>query len=83
VVDNFSQDYTKKIAQSYTDLFFEHGPERSAQRNYGVDKALGEYVCIIDSDMQLSPEVIEQCVEQFTKKSSLYGVVIPEASFGE
>jgi glycosyltransferase involved in cell wall biosynthesis len=83
VVDNFSHDTTKKIAQSTTKLFFEHGPERSAQRNYGVDKASGQWVCIIDSDMQLAPQVGEQCVEQFQQNSSLLGIVIPEESFGE
>src|SRR5262245_48197635 len=64
VVDNFSTDDTQEIAKKYTSNVFVKGPERSTQRNYGVKKAKGEYVMIIDSDMNLSPKVIEQCVKE-------------------
>jgi len=83
IVDNHSADNTVEIARKYTDLVFTKGPERSAQRNFGVQKARGEYVCIIDSDMELSPEVISQCVVVIAEKLTLKGVVIPEESFGE
>jgi len=83
VVDNHSTDDTFEIARSHTDSVFTKGPERSAQRNFGVEKANGKYVCIIDSDMELSAEVIGQCVTAVTKNSSTKGVVIPEESFGE
>ncbi len=38
VVDNASTDRTKEIARKYTDLVFDKGPERSAQRNCVVNK---------------------------------------------
>lgn len=83
VVDNHSQDDTLKIANRSTDRVFTKGPERSAQRNFGVSKAKGEYVCIIDSDMQLSPEVITQCVVAVEQQPTMKGIIIPEESFGE
>ena len=82
VVDNNSSDDTKDIAKRYTKLVFDKGPERSAQRNFAVAKASGDYVCIIDSDMELSEDVIASCVETVTEHK--YGaVIIPEESFGE
>lgn len=62
VVDNNSTDSTKDIARKYTDKVFNIGPERSAQVNYGVTQAQGEYVYKVDSDFVLDPEVVSQCV---------------------
>jgi glycosyltransferase involved in cell wall biosynthesis len=83
VVDNNSTDDTKGTAMKYTDRVFNQGPERSAQRNFGVLQSSGEYVAIIDSDMKLSPRVIESCVEKIEQSSDIVGVIIPEESFGE
>jgi len=44
---------------------FNHGPERSAQRNYGVEQSSGEYFLYLDADMTLSPGVIKECVDKF------------------
>jgi glycosyltransferase involved in cell wall biosynthesis len=83
VVDNHSRDTTLTIARSFTSHVFTRGPERSAQRNYGVNKAQGSYVCIIDSDMQLSPDVISHCVLAMQRQPNTKGIIIPEESFGE
>lgn len=83
VVDNFSTDETPAIAKKHTAHFFSKGPERSTQRNFAVSKASGTYVTIIDSDMTLSPTVIEECVKEIERKSNITGVVIPEESFGD
>lgn len=83
VVDNFSRDATPKIAKKYAKKFYSKGPERSPQRNYGVSKARGKYVAIIDSDMILSPNVILECVEAMKHNSKAAGIIIPEESFGE
>ncbi len=81
VVDNNSRDKTKEIAKKYTKFVYNKGPERSAQRNYGAQKAKGEFVFFIDCDMMLAPEVVAQCVQ--TIKNGFGGLVIPEESFGE
>ncbi|MHB1679015.1 MAG: glycosyltransferase family 2 protein [bacterium] len=44
VVDNQSSDKTKEIAAKFTNLIYDKGPERSAQRNYGVSVSRGEYI---------------------------------------
>ncbi|MFA5128298.1 MAG: glycosyltransferase [Patescibacteria group bacterium] len=83
VVDNNSNDDTKDIAKKYTGKVFNHGPERSAQRNYGVNNSNGDFVLIIDSDMELSCGVIETCVKKITLNSAVLGLIIPEESFGQ
>jgi glycosyltransferase involved in cell wall biosynthesis len=42
VVDNFSEDETVEIAKKYTTKVYFKGPERSSQRNYGVQVAKKE-----------------------------------------
>ena len=68
VVDNNSTDQTPQIAKKYADRFFTKGPERSAQRNYGVEKSKGEYVYIVDADFVLESTVIEECVSKIEKE---------------
>jgi glycosyltransferase involved in cell wall biosynthesis len=82
VVDNNSTDQTKEIAKKYTKLVFNKGPERSAQRNYAVTKSKGEYVLIIDSDMELTPLVISACTKQIKREPNIEAIIIPEESFG-
>lgn len=64
VVDNNSTDNTKQIANKYTNKVFNKGPERSAQVNYGVAKAEGEYVYKVDSDFVLDKVVVEECIKK-------------------
>ncbi|MBU4481210.1 glycosyltransferase, partial [Patescibacteria group bacterium] len=75
VVDNNSTDKTKDLVESFKVKsykagckikFFNKGPERSAQRNFGVAQAQGEYILYLDADMILSPDVIKECMEQFS-----------------
>lgn len=62
VVDRDSTDETKAIAAEFTDSVYNYGPERSAQVNYGVTQAAGEYVYKVDSDFILEPTVVAECV---------------------
>jgi len=62
VVDNHSTDTTQEIARRYTKHVFVQGPERSAQTNYGVEQAKGQYIYKVDSDFVLDPDVITQAV---------------------
>ncbi len=83
VVDNNSTDRTKEIAKKYTKSVFDKGPERSAQRNFGVEKSKGDYVLVLDADMVLGKKVIEQAVKEFSQDTKIKAIVIPEKSFGE
>ena len=82
VVDNNSTDNTKEIARKYTKLLFNKGPERSSQKNYGIKKSEGKYLFFIDSDMELTPTIIKDCVEIIVSSKKIGGVVIPERSIG-
>jgi len=66
VVDNGSTDATRVIAHRYTDNVYTWGPERSAQVNYGVERAKGRYVYKVDSDFVLERDVVAQCVSAAT-----------------
>lgn len=83
VVDNNSTDDTKAIAQRYTTHVYNQGPERSAQRNYAVRQAKGDYVLIIDSDMELQPAVVAECVQAVQADPARQALIIPEESFGQ
>jgi GT2 family glycosyltransferase len=81
VVDNGSTDATWAVAERLADLAMRGGPERSAQRNLGIDHAAGEWVCYVDADMELGPEVVERAVRTGTAAGAV-GVAIPEESVG-
>jgi glycosyltransferase involved in cell wall biosynthesis len=82
VVDNNSKDNTRLIAQKFTEKVYIFGPERSAQRNFGVEKSRGEFVLIIDSDMVLGSHVIEEIAINFQAKHEAMCLVVPEESYG-
>jgi len=83
VVDNNSIDRTKEIAKKYTNLVFNKGPERSAQRNFGMmEVAKGKYVMYVDADMILSPTLIEDCVYEMENDRNLAALYIPEIVLG-
>lgn len=82
VIDNYSTDRTGEIAKKYGAKVFLRGPERSSQRNFGAQNARGELLFFLDSDMQLTPVVIEECVEKISKENAS-AIIIPEISIGE
>ncbi len=82
VVDNNSSDKTKGIAKRYTNLIFDKGPERSAQRNFGVLQSRGKWILYLDADMILSPQIIEECMGK-VKTSKAIALYIPETIMGE
>jgi len=86
IVDNHSSDKTKDIAKQYGITILDKGPERSAQRNFGANKAKGKYLLFLDADMILTPKVVEECVRvvQLSKmhKKELIALIIPEISVG-
>ncbi len=82
VVDNFSRDNTKKIADKFGVKFIEEKSERSKARNTGAKNIKGKYILYIDSDMYLSESVVSECIkiiEQDINKVALY---IPEKIIG-
>ena len=82
VVDNNSSDRTKDLAKKYTDKVYNFGPERSAQRNFGVRQASGKYILYLDADMILSESIISEAVQK-CEKESCAALYIPERIIGE
>jgi len=79
VVDNYSSDKTRQIAKKYGAKIYLKGPERSAQVNFGAERASGKYVYRVDSDFVLQPDVILEAVE-CCEKHGYDAVVIHNAS---
>jgi len=82
VVDNNSGDNTKEIARRYTDKVYNYGPERSTQRNFGVNKASGKYILYIDADMVLSENAISECLNK-CDNVDMVALYIPERISGK
>ena len=69
VVDNASTDDTKKIAAGLGAKVFDKGPERSAQRNFGVSRSSGDWVLVLDADMILPPATIDEILAVIGNKN--------------
>ena len=61
VVDNFSTDSTRDRVLEFVDQFYQVGPERVAQVNYGISKAKGELIYVTGSDMTRDYDFIKEC----------------------
>jgi len=82
IVDNFSKDRTTEIAKKFPVSFFQKGPERNVQRDYGVAKSQGKYLMFIDADMELEKNLIREAVEKCEKKN-YDALVLPEHGAGK
>jgi len=80
VVDSYSSDGTREIAEKFGAKIIESRAMRSKARNIGAEKATGALTLFLDSDMELSPKVIEECVNKV--KEGYDTVIIPEVSVG-
>lgn len=70
VVDDESTDKTCQIARMYKATVFERSlnDDFSAQRNYGLEKAGGEWVLFIDADEVVPPELARE-IQRVTSAS--------------
>lgn len=82
VVDNYSLDKTKKIALRYTNKVFDKGPERSGQRNFGVEKSSGEYFLYLDADMILDKDIIRDCINKIEDNPEIIALYVSEIVMG-
>jgi arabinofuranan 3-O-arabinosyltransferase len=82
VVDNFSCDRTEEIAKRHNCTFVRRRAQRSEARNHGANLAKGEYYFFVDSDMELFPRAIEECIDTMVSDSSVKALIGPEYSSG-
>jgi glycosyltransferase involved in cell wall biosynthesis len=59
-------------------MVYTAGPERSAQRNWGIGNSHGEYILVLDADMVLAPKLVEEAVNMFLKDPDLACLFVPE-----
>jgi glycosyltransferase involved in cell wall biosynthesis len=76
-VDRYSTDETVQVARKYEAKIFQLNGERSEAKNYAAKVSSGDFLFFIDSDMALTPEVVEECVNNCLLKG-FDGIVIPE-----
>jgi glycosyltransferase involved in cell wall biosynthesis len=82
VVDNFSTDETVELASSMGATVVTAGDERSRQRNEGARVATGDWLLFVDADMELSPDLVESCLEG-CRESGAQAAIIPQSARGE
>ena len=66
-------------ANKYKATIIIEGVERSVKRNIGIQRASGDYVLILDDDLELDTNVINDCLEKISKCDF---ISIPELPFG-
>src|SRR5476651_2023307 len=67
VVDNDSTDKTAEIARKYTKHVYhqKNNPsEIDLQKNFGFEKASGEWILSLDADEQVTPELMGEITER-------------------
>jgi len=68
VVDNYSTDRTREIAEKFGVKMYLMRSERSPAKNLGARMTQGKYVYNIDSDFLVEPTVIEECTRKCEEK---------------
>lgn len=82
IVDNYSQDDTVKLAEEAGSLVYLIASERAEAKNIGASKATGEFAFFIDSDMELTKYVVEDCFNLIKSDPGIGGIIVPERSIG-
>lgn len=86
IADNNSTDDTIKIAESYgAKILLIDGlpPQVCIQRNEGAEKALGQYIYMLDHDMEMSVNLLRKFGEKILEtKGGVDGWYIPEKIIG-
>lgn len=81
VVDNYSKDDTRRIAEHFSANVILHRGTQAAARNVGLSHSRGNYILFIDSDQQLDGDVVENCVS-VCSAFAVDAVKIPEFFVG-
>jgi glycosyltransferase involved in cell wall biosynthesis len=82
IIDNYSTDRTEQIAIEHEARILQVKSERARAKNCGAKEANGKYVFFLDSDMELQPRVVEECVGILESDATIGGLTIPERSIG-
>ncbi len=81
VVDNYSRDKTRSVAEAFGACVILCRGSQAAARNVGLAHVKGSYVLFLDSDQQLGDGVVEDCVF-LCSNCAVDAVKIPEVFVG-
>ena len=82
VVERFSRDGTPYIASMFGARLIQADTERAEAKNIALKAAKGQYVLFLNSDMELTPTVIQVCVKLMEGNFAIGAVVKPEITVG-
>lgn len=76
IADGLSKDHTKECIDQYASKlklnFFQSKQKNvAAQRNFGAQKAMGDYLIFLDADTRINPLFIKKVRKAVTKKKGL------------
>ncbi len=80
VVSDNSCDSTLKISQKYTSNIYVVPNHLGKQRNYGINKARGKWILILDADERIIPQLQLEII-QVIQKSEYSGFLIPYRNY--
>lgn len=74
VIDDYSEDKTVKIARSLGARIYERklDDDFAAQRNFGLEKAKGDWVLFIDADERVATSLREEVIKLLSYKVTRY-----------
>lgn len=82
LIDDNSIDRTLEIAKKLGAKIFTHSLNNdfAAQRNFGLEKVMGEWVLFVDADERISPELKKEIMEAI-KKTNVNGFYLKRQDF--
>lgn len=78
VIDDYSEDKTVQIAEKFGAKVYKHKLKDNfaVQRNFGLDKALGEWVLFVDADEVVTPALRGEITQLLSKSVTQKGLYI-------
>lgn len=83
VIDDHSTDRTVDVAKKAGGLVFEHALENdfAQQRNFGLEKAKGDWVLFVDADERVSKDLKNEIIYKTEKDNGVNGFYIKRRDF--
>ncbi|MBN1622511.1 MAG: glycosyltransferase family 2 protein [Endomicrobiales bacterium] len=86
VIDSFSTDKSLELCRKYTNKIFQkHFNGYAGQRNYGIEKASGEWILFVDADEIITDELKNEILQKTEGATDVSAYYIPRdnISFGK
>ena len=83
VIDDFSTDNTLSIIEKYKCIVYKRELDNnfSAQRNFGIEKAMSDFILTIDSDEELDKIIVTSIKNLILRKDTIYTCIRANKNF--